>query len=198
MAKHNIAPTAERFVDETLALIVEKGGSSDVNLRAVSRRVGCAHTNVYNYFDSFDDLLWAAFRATLDHYGEFLARDLDSSLPPGEHRQRLITNLVTYPQDNPGLYRFIGSDPVGPEFPSDILRTVVSMKRWLVDAFAASAPNTDPAVAEEACNIVYAYIDGETFNLINQRTVPGEDVAGRIVTNAMRLFSLLVPADPDT
>lgn len=198
MAKSNIAPTAERFVEETLALIAEKGGSSDVNLRAVSRRVGCAHTNVYNYFDSFDDLLWAAFRETLSHYGESLARGLDSSLPADEYRRQLITNLVAYPQENPGLYRFIGSDPLGPEFPSDILETVVTMKRWLFDRFAASAPNVDPAVAEEACNIVYAYIDGETFNLINQRTVPGEDVAGRIVTNAMRLLSLLAPTDPGT
>ncbi len=189
--------TADRLVEETLALIAEKGGSQDVNLREVSRRVGCAHTNVYNHFSSFEDLLWAAFRRVLEDYADYLWHDLDTSLHTDEYRRRLITNLVTYPQNNPGHYRFIGSDPVGPGgFPDDVLETVGVMKTHLIEAFQAAAPWADPGEAEEACNIIYAYIDGETFNVINDRVVPGEDVRGRVVANALRLFSLLIPGDP--
>ena len=54
--------SAEQIVDHALALIAEKGTSRDVNLREISRRVGCAHTNIYNYFASLQDLLRAAFR----------------------------------------------------------------------------------------------------------------------------------------
>ncbi len=43
-----------------------------------------------------------------------------------------------------------------------------------------------------AADIVLAYIDGETLNLINGRAIPSEDLAGRIVANALRLFELLV------
>jgi AcrR family transcriptional regulator len=162
----------------------------------VSRRLGYAHTNVYNYFTSFEDLLWAAFRRVLDDYGSYLAHDLDDTLPTDEYLRRLITNLVTYPQRNPGLYRFIGSDPISAgDFPTDILDTVVEMKQQLFDAFKVCAPSADSAVVEEACNIVYAYVDGETFNLINQRIVPGEDIAGRVVGNAIRLFHLLTRPD---
>ena len=136
--------------------------------------------------------MWAAFRQVLDDYETFLWHNLDDGLAPDEYLHRLITNLVAYPQENPGSYRFIGSDPVGDgEFPAEILDTVVVMKQRLFESFRTCRPGTDPATVDDACNIVYAYIDGETFNLINERVVPGEDVEGRIVGNAIRLFHLL-------
>ena len=192
----SLKPTADRFVEATLELIAEQGGSLNVNLREVARRIGCAHTNVYNYFDSFDDLLWTAFRRVLDDYGARLFGNLNDSLQRDEYLLRIVTNLVTYPQQDPGWYRFIGSDPIGAvDFPSDILDKVVEMKQQLFAVFRNCAPDVDQAVVDEACDVVYAYIDGETFNLINQRVVPGEDVAGRIVGNAIRVFRLLTRPD---
>lgn len=191
--KKKTGPTAERFVEVTLSLIVEKGGSLDVNLRQVARGVGCAHTNVYNYYADFQDLLWEAFRRALIVYGEYITYDLDDSLPPMEYFRRVISNLATFPQDNPGLYRFIGSDPINlDEIPADIMDTVVSMKVWLFEVVKVlCGPEISADTAEEIANIILAYIDGETFNIINGRTVPGEDVPGRIMTNALRLFTLL-------
>ena len=188
-------PTADRFVDTTLELIAERGGSQEVNLREVARRMGCAHTNVYNYFASFDELLWAAFRRVLEDYEDHLFSGVDDSLIGDELLERLIASLVAYPQHNPGWYRFIGSDPISAdEFPDDVLDKVFQMKQRLFDAFRRCAPGTDPTVTDETCNIIYAYIDGETFNLINERVVPGEDVAGRIVSNSLRLFEVLTTA----
>jgi len=194
--KKSSGPTAERFVDETMWLIAELGGSQDVNLRQVSRRVGCAHTNLYNYFSSFDDLLWEAFRRTLRIYAEHLTNGLDDGLSALDYFRRLVGNLAAFPQDNPGLYRFIGSDPfANKDVPDDILETVAAMKRWLFHAFKASAPGISEAAAVDACNIVYAYLDGETFNLINERVVPGEDISSRMVVNAVRVFTLLTGYD---
>lgn len=186
--------SADRFVDAALELIAEEGGSLDVNLRAISRRVGCAHTNAYNYFDSYADLLWAAFRRALRIYGEHLTHDLDAALPPPEYLQRTIANLASFPQQNPGLYRFIGSDPIDlATIPQDVMETVTAMKHWFADVVAAAAaPGTDPAEARQAADIVLAYIDGETLNLINGRAIPDEDLGGRVVANAVRLFELLV------
>jgi AcrR family transcriptional regulator len=184
-------PTAERFVEETLSLIAERGGSHDVNLREVSRRVGCAHTNVYNYYASFDDLLWTAFRRTLRIYGEYLVNDLDDSLLSLEYFRRLVSNLAAFPLQNPGLYRFIASDPIDVEqIPDDVLEMVAGMKRWLFDAIKACGAQLGTNEAEVAGNIILAYVDGETFNLINGRVLPGEDVAGRVVDNALHLFAL--------
>lgn len=194
MATRNTrGPTAERFVETALTLIADEGGSQKVNLRQISRRMGCAHTNVYNYFASYDDLLWAAFHRTLRIYGTFLVHNLDDSLEPQEYIRRLVSNLAAFPEENPGLYRFIASDPIAlDQVPDNILDTVSTMKVWLSEVLqSVVASDIDRAEAESVSNIVLAYIDGETLNLINDRVVPGEDVRGRIVDNALRLFRVL-------
>jgi len=185
--------TRERFIATALELIAEEGGSLNVNLRQISRRMGCAHTNLYNYYGSYQDLLWDAYRGALRTYGERLILDLDTNLAPESYLRRTIANLAAFPEENPGLYRFIGSDPMATQdIPGDILAVVVGMKRWLASVFeAAAGPRLDAEEAQAAADIVLAYIDGETLNLINGRVVPGEDVHGRIVTNAIRLFELL-------
>ena len=186
--------SADRFVETTLELIVEAGGSGTVNLRQISRRMGCAHTNAYNYFASYQDLLWAAFGRTLTIYGDWLTKDLDDSLPPDEYLRRLIVGLATFPQTHPGLYRFIASDrmPID-DIPGDILDTVSHMKQWLsatLGSVSGVAMNAQSAAT--IADIVLAYVDGETLNLINQRVIPGEDAHGRIEDNAMRIYRLLV------
>ena len=70
------------------------------------------------------------------------------------------------------------------------------MKGWLAEVLAAaSGASLDAVEAAIAADIVLAYIDGETLNLINGRVIPTEDLRGRIVSNAMRLFKLLAEDD---
>ena len=108
-------PTADRYIEATLQLIAEKGGSSQVNLREISRRIGCAHTNAYNYFESREDLLWHTFRLVLRHYGKAMSANLNGSLSGHAYFRRLIRNMVEWSLQNPGLHRFISSDPIDPE-----------------------------------------------------------------------------------
>ncbi len=184
----------ERLVEATLELIAEEGSSSAVNLRQVCRRVGCAHTNAYNYFDTYGALRWAAFRRALRVYGEQLVDGLHAAMPADEYLRRAIDNLASFPQQNPGLYRFVASDPIDlGSMPPDIMETVTAMKRWFWAVIGAAAgPRLDAVDAREVADIVLAYVDGETLNLINGRAIPDEDLAGRVVTNALRLFELLV------
>lgn len=192
-------PTGERFVEVTLALIAETGGSQDVNLREISRRVGCAHTNLYNYYPAFQDLLWEAFRRALVLYGESVVVGLDDSQGRDEYLSRLITNLATYPARHPGLYRFVASDPINiEELPGDILEAVRQMKAWLTETFATVSGAATAEASQTASDIVLSYIDGETLNLINGRVVPGEDVESRVVANAARIFHLLTDAGNPT
>jgi AcrR family transcriptional regulator len=192
-------PTKERFVEETMALIIEQGGSQGVDLRQVARRVGCHHTNAYNYFASFDDLLWEATRRALQRYAGCLTSDLDDSMPQPEYLRQLVTNLASFAQDNPGLHRFLSAEPIhGEVVPDDIGATVIRLKAWLCAAFTAvSGSRIDPAEAEDFCNITHGYIEGETIDLINGRVVPGEDIAGRIVRNCVLLWTTLTRADPE-
>ena len=192
-------PSAERYVDQTIALISEKGGSRDVNLREISRRIGCAHTNVYNYFASLDDLLWAAFRRALRLYAEAMVEGLDGSLSGHAFFQRLIRNLVGFAVDHPGLHRFISSDPLDPErIPDDVIVTVSGLKRFYMDCLAVlCGDRLDRRRVEQLGDILLAYLDGETFNLINGRVLPDEDIVARVLGNAERLFALLTAETHD-
>ena len=192
-------PTADRFIEETLKLIAEKGGSTQVNLREISRRIGCAHTNAYNYFESREDLLWHAFRLVLHQYGSAMSANLNGSLSGHAYFRHLIRNMVEWSIQNPGLHRFISSDPIDPELiPRDIIETVIEMKGWIAQVFKVLARNrVDEDRLESLVNILLGYLDGEVFNLINGRYLPGEDVAGRVVDNLEVLFGFLTSKHHD-
>jgi AcrR family transcriptional regulator len=194
MAKRNSnGPPRERFIEETLTLIAEKGGSKDVNLREISRRVGCAHTNAYNYFNNMDDLLWAAFKGALLFYAEAITEGLDDRLSGYKYFDRLMKNMVDFAVDNPGLYRFIGSDPVNPEnIPEEIIEIIIGLKLYYLKVFRTLTNGTvTRAKADQAGDTILAYMDGEIFNLINGRYLPDEQISGRIVGNIHKLFTLL-------
>jgi AcrR family transcriptional regulator len=192
-------PTTQRFVEETLGLIAEKGGSRDVNLREVCRRVGCAHTNAYNYFGSFQDLLWATFGEGLDRYAQAIGAGLDQPLGPRDWYRQLITNLVEFAVHNPGLHRFLGSDPLPLDsIPDELLAAIDRLKGSFVTSIAAlCGPRLDAREVQEMAAILLTYLDGETLNLINGRFLPGEDIVARVVDNAERLFTLLSATGSD-
>jgi len=190
---------AEKYVEATLELIRERGGSYGVTLREVSKRLGYAHTNAYNYFTDFQDLLWATLRRALIIYAEAIADGLTPAMRPAEYLERMLANYVGYGSKDPGLYRFISSDPLDPEkIPSDIIEAVVGMKTFSVDVVDTACGNAASAdAALEIANILISYLDGEALALINGRTLPGEDIAGRAVGNAMRIVQLMTARNHD-
>jgi AcrR family transcriptional regulator len=197
--KTKTGPTADRYIETTVELIAEKGGSADVNLREISRRIGCAHTNAYNYFASREDLVWHALRNVLLQYGSAISRGLDDSLSPRTYFRRMFRNMVEWSVENPGLHRFISSDPMDPEeIPRDIIESVIELKNWFAKVLKVLAH--DRAAGddlERLVDVTLGYLDGEVFNLINGRVLPGEDIAGRVIDNLERVFTLLTARTHD-
>lgn len=186
-------PTAEQFISETVALIEEKGGSHDVNLREVSRRVGCAHTNAYNYFASFEALLWASYHRAILIYDDYMTRDLLISSPDYASFRLVIERLVKFPLDHPGLYRFIGSDNLPIEnMPPEVIDAVRMLKGKFIEGVKnMNRPKMNLSDALEISNILLAYISGESFDYINGRVLPDEDLPERTVKNALRIYGCL-------
>ena len=187
--------TAERFVTATLELIEEQGGSHNVNLREVARRVGVAHTNLYHYFDGFPSLMWEALRRGVVIYGEALSHDLDDDMAPLDYYRKFIENAIAFPLERPGLNRFISTDPIEEGIPEDSFATAETLKKWCIDTVQACAPGVGAAEARDACNIILAYLDGESIALINDRFFPGEDLPQRMLDYSLRLLTLLTGFD---
>jgi len=110
-----------------------------------------------------------------------------------------MRNMVEWPIQNPGLHRLISSDPLNPEqIPQDIIDTVTIMKEWIAQVLKAlSSDRINGQNLVDLVDIMLGYLDGEIFNLINGRVLPGEDIAGRVINNLERLYTLLTAKKHD-
>jgi hypothetical protein len=133
------------------------------------------------------------FRRVLRLYGDAIITGLDGTLSGQAFLRRMIRNMIEWSIQNPGLHRFISSDPIEPEkLPGDIIETVTQMKKWIAQVLEVLAcDRLDIQGLTRMVDVVLGYLDGEVFNLINGRFLPGKDIAGRIIDNIECLFGLL-------
>ncbi len=103
---------AEKYITEMIQVIREEGTSINVNLRALSKRIGCAHTNAYNYFDGFDGLKWEAMKRALDIYEKHLLSGITRELSAWSCFTKFIENYVSFSAVELGLFRLITTDPL--------------------------------------------------------------------------------------
>ncbi len=190
-SKHN------QFIEAMLELISEKGGLTGVNLRMVSKRIGCAHTNAYNYFDGYDGLIFAAYDRALILYGKSVVKGLDEIEDGGQYFIAFIENIINFALENPGYYRFIGSDSfdIG-NLSMETIQKAIELKAFFLDVFySITEPLLNREEADENANILMSYIDGELFNIINKRAFPDDDTANRIIVNSIKLVKLFTSKD---
>jgi AcrR family transcriptional regulator len=184
--------TYDKYIEAMLALISEKGGLTGVNLRMVSKKIGCAHTNAYNYFDGYDGLIYAAYDRALVLYGLAVIEDLETFEDGGRYFLKFIKNIIKFALDNPGYYRFIGSDSFNMDgLGMETIQKAVELKTFFLDVFyAVTKPILEKEESDQNAGILMSYIDGELFNIINGRAFPEDDTANRMIFNTIKLMKL--------
>ncbi len=103
-------------------ILNEEGTSERVSFREIARRIGCNHTNLYNYFKNLDDLR----NRCLIQVAQNLRKKLvphDSSQPPDTELSRFVFSLVEWANSHPGIYRFLWLDSVS----TDAVESVFSV-----------------------------------------------------------------------
>lgn len=183
-----------QFVEAMLALILEKGGLKEVNLRMVSKRIGCAHTNAYNYFENFDALIFEAYDQAVVYYGIAVSKEVDKTRDANLAFKQFVENIVTFAIEYPGYYRFIGTDDFKIEkLPRKTIEKAYQMKNLFLDLFYRVVKNDiSRESSDEYANILFAYIDGELYTLINKRAYPDEHIADRMIRNIKKLIELFI------
>lgn len=192
-------PGRERIVAATLDLIVRNGGCRGVNLRQIAARARCAHTNAYNYFDSLEDLFWAALHQVLDTHFSDTEKALAAPAATSNPLRTLLENHVSFAQRNPGLYRLFWFEPLAGKPPAAVLQRFDQMRqiwvRILGERLKALRSRTDPTWAG---HIVHGYLHGEVSKLIGRHAfVPqSADDRTRIIDNTLALVDLVAAAGP--
>ena len=177
----------EIIIASTLDIIDELGSSREIKLREIARRVGCSHVSLYNYFDSFDDLLLCAARYAITEIRSsnvFKFMDGDFS----EQFVNFNMKLFDYVDAHKGRYLFIWTEsPAGKLYSEKCMHPEEYMVADLLRyGFAPS-----PVDAHYLAVLLHGYFHGEMMKYIIQND-PGRnsEFKTRIAKNVAKILAL--------
>jgi AcrR family transcriptional regulator len=192
-------PTRQRLVEAALELIVKNGGCRGVNLRQIAARAGCTHANAYNFFDSLEELFWAAAHLAIERQLADIARNMESDAAKKEPLRSFFSAQVAFAQKNPSIYRLFWLEALAGQAPSEVLQRLnearMSWVQIIGGRLASLRSRTDPAWAGQ---IIHGYFHGEVCKLVGRQAfVPkSDDDRERIVSNTLALVDLVAAAGP--
>lgn len=193
--KKNI--TKEQIVYTALDLMRDKNNLRGLNLRELARTIGCAHTNLYNYFPSYTDLLWEVHTVLQKKSMEILAARL-SEVKIAELKLQCFFNTIldTY-LDNKGWFRLAWLEYIGDNRPeNDIIATNTAasqLNSCIIEIWEElyGVP-LDKEIVRRVLHNTHCYIVGEVSNYIAGRgLIENEpELKNYVVKEAINILTL--------
>ena len=166
----------DQILDTTIEIIRYKKNLDDVNLRGIAREIGCAHTNIYNYFSSYTDLLWAANERLEKKLIVLLKKKLSGDMEYEKKVEEVFETIAGIYLDNEGWFRFIWLYHIGdirPESHIDSTNEVVEDLIEILEGISEVLWNIK-LPREKFFGIIHTihcYIIGEITNYISERRI---------------------------
>ena len=185
----------EIIIETTLRLIEENGGIKDVNLRGIAKEIGCAHTNLYNYFNNFNEIIWESLGWILIRMIDYVDSSIGSASNDEERLYLALEAILEFSFKHPGWYRVVWLESIGGE-PShqttEILIKPTEGLNYLI--IKASGGMLTEEKADSISNILHSYLHGEICKWISHRVSTGsiEDTIPRVLSNLKQLHKLLI------
>lgn len=199
MGENRKGVSKDLIIHTTLRLIEEKEGLKEVNLRGIAKEIECAHTNLYNYFSSFDEIMWESLGSVLLKMIHFVESNTISSDNDEEVLYSALEAIVTFSVTHPGWYRLIWLEPIEGEPSPQIAEILIRPAAGFNDSIkkASGGVITDEK-ASLVANILYSYLHGEVCKWINGRMPISskDEMITMVMSNLKRLYTLLVN-DPE-
>jgi AcrR family transcriptional regulator len=127
----------QRFIDTVLDMLQEGFLLRELNLRQIAKRIGCAHTNAYNYFNSYEQLIWYAQAEAIIRLVKLFGGSYDEL-----HRKfvlvedkNILESFIKFAFTHPAWYRLIWTEPLQESRPQELTYLVTApsqlMRAWL-------------------------------------------------------------------
>ncbi|HOO31494.1 MAG TPA: TetR/AcrR family transcriptional regulator [Thermotogota bacterium] len=174
-------------MEKTLELIKRQEGASQLNLRKIAKELECAHTNIYNYFSSYNDLIWSAA-------AEAMMR-LSNEMFEEETVEGFVRRYVSFAFENKGYYKLIWYENFQTEMPDKLKEKLgyPSMKAAEIYALQMKRP------IEEiigTMHIAFAYTHGMLTMYLNNRIETAEEGVETYKENIIQTaLSILLKTD---
>ncbi|MEA5143428.1 MAG: TetR/AcrR family transcriptional regulator [Oscillibacter sp.] len=189
--------TKEQIVETALELMRNKRDLRGLNLREIARTLGCAHTNLYNYFPSYNDLLWETHITILKLSMELLSKKL-STAPTAELRLvYFFEAFVELYLDNKGWFWLSWHEYIDGDRPQEDVEATEVTNKMLNQHIAkiwrelyGQYPNAD--TTKRVLHNTHCYIVGEISNyLLGRGLIQNEaELKAYITREAVRMFRL--------
>jgi AcrR family transcriptional regulator len=161
---------SKRLVDAALKIIEEKGSLHGVNLRQIAREAGCAHTNVYNYYQDFEALLWDVFKRIGELAIEYNTRHVQTGLSLDETVLQVFSAQIDFAYDHPGWYRCLWLEPLSGKPPQEMLDGRRKQREGMAALISQAGQQTlDVQQADNVFVILFNYVHGAICLMINGR-----------------------------
>lgn len=191
--------TKESIVNITLELIHDKENIRSVNLREIARVLGCAHTNLYNYFEDLDAILWDALDIVLVRSTEFILSGMDKIKDAEEKLELFYRRIIDYYLQNRGWFRLFWIEKLRGKRPESNIKLTADVvgKHVVMLAELFEELYCVKLTKEEAMYVfhtVHSYVYGEISIFIAGRgLIPGEEEFRKyILRESIKLSRLLV------
>ena len=148
------------IVDKALEIIERTEGMSSFNMRNLARELGCAHTNIYNYFDSFNSLLWTVAAYAMRRMSEYIF--VENTL------EDFMRRYVDFAFEHSGLYRLIWFYKIESQMPDHLRESFVYPSKKSVEIYKKELGSME-GEEFESIQISLAYAHGEIAMALTKR-----------------------------
>lgn len=188
----------EQILNVTLDLVRYQENVHNVNWREIARNLGCAHTNLYNYYKDLDQIYWDALDIILAKLEVCLTSDL-SQYADGKARMIAVyTRFLDFYLENPGWFRLVWLEKLEgarPQKNVDLTNQTVSVfTSTLISLLAEQYDlNLTHNQAKYILHTVHCYLHGEISIHISGRGLIKEQDAFKqhVIAECVHLTGLL-------
>lgn len=193
--KKNI--TKEQIIETAVQLMKDSDSLSAINLREIARTLGCAHTNLYNYFSSYDDLLWEAHSAVQVIFMKIMTDKINATSTAEKKLTSFFAAFVDMYMDNKGWFRLSWHEYIQGERPQNDIDATRKANVMVNDYISniwyelfGKFPDRDKV--ERVLHNTHCYIIGEISNyLLGRGLIEDEQELRLYITNeAICMFKL--------
>lgn len=184
----------EIILETTLSLIDKNEGIKDVTLRDIAKKVGCAHTNLYNYFNSLDEIFWEALGKVLLMMMDYSSSGLSNEKDDEGRFFLILSNLIDFSMEHPGWYRFIWFESIGGSPSPEVTKIMHKPGEGFSELIKAGNNNISDEKSNLIGDILHSYLHGELCKWINNRSFISrrEETKTMILSNLRHLYKLLI------
>ena len=156
--------------------LLESVAPTKLSLRKIAAHVGVAPTAVYNHYADKDALKTAVRIRVLDHFADFLKREIDQNVSPKDRIKQLGKAYFHYSQRHPQFFEILFSETVPDEYVTDELieagmRAEELLRRAVTDLLVSHdipASQYNEGLGAFACWSIAHGVTSLTKNRINQ------------------------------